>query len=55
MIGIFRYPDIKGAYNNPFKGNTIKVKKFEYKPDQDANYKYAWEEISPTGATLTTE
>ena len=55
MIGIFRYPDIKGAYNNPFKGNTIKVKTFEYVPDQDANYKYAWEEISPTGVTLSAE
>ena len=55
MIGIFRYPDIEGAYNKSFKGNTITEKKFVYVPDQNANYKYAWEEISPTGATLSTE
>ena len=54
-IGIFKYPDLTGAYNGLFKGNTIKEKVFVYVPDEDANYKYAWEEISPTGGTLTTE
>ena len=55
MIGAFAYPDLTGAYSKPFKGNTIVEKTFVYVPDEDANYKYAWEEISPTGVTLSTE
>ena len=54
MTGILKYPELDGGYNKAFAGNTIKTKEYVYVPDQNANYKYAYEEINPTGKPFLT-